>query len=842
MCIFGMQSDSVEVWCDDIDELELSKSASKTKKPLPYINQLYLMFLFLWQSTFRLSDAGMSILFRFLSLFLGHLATALGIPSLKAFADSLPTSVANGRKALGTHTDAFEKYVCCPSCSALYSVKDCVEHLPNGDIISKTCPYVCFPRHPQKQHRKACGTLLLKTVRTSAGSTALYPRMLYCYKSFIESLQGMLLRPDFLNSCEKWRNRSIQEGCLEDVYDGRIWKEFMSYKGTPFLSVPYNFALSLNVDWFQPFKRTNYSVGALYIAIQNLPREERFLSENTILVGVIPGEPKLVINTLLEPLVDDLLKLWDGVIMKSVSQNSVLVRAALVCVTCDVPAARKVCGFVGHNALKACTKCLKDFPTDQFGDQPDYTGFDREHWPLRTNSAHRKNALEHRKCQTQSKKHQIEREHGCRYSVLLRLPYFDPVRMCVIDPMHNLLLGTARHMISVWKHLEIIKEKDFPGIQSKVNAFITPDDIGRIPSKIASSFSGFTAEQWRNWTLIFSLYALKEYLPYQHYQCWHLFVKSCHLLCRRSITVDNIESGDKFLLEFCSKFEQVYGGRHCNINLHLHTHLASCILDFGPVYAFWLFSFERMNGILGSFHTNCRDVSLQLMRKFMQMSEYGINNWPEEYRSVYVPLIINHRYCKGSLIPLSLESMLIKGACVPLPPIREHAFPSRIKSSLIMTLRALHYFTAECTIEVMSLYQKCKAVELGRFTLGSNGSRHNTASIVQVRTLQGSQLSLGEIQYYFKFHVKVSSTSGVDMKSFWFAAVLLFEPHNCKVWFGTPVQVWSRVTLPDHLFIPLSYIKSRTAYVSTPIDFGRVIGMDNVLVVVPLLNDMHSLS
>ena len=85
---------------------------------------------------------------------------------------------------------------------------------------------------------------------------------------------------------------------------------------------------------------------------------------------------------------------------------------------------------------------------------------------------------------------------------------------------------------------------------------------------------------------------------------------------------------------------------------------------------------------------------------------------------LYMPLIINHRYCKGSLIPLSLERMLINEACVPLPPIREHAFPSRIKSSLVMTLRALHYFTAECTIEVMSLYQKCKAMELGKIYFG----------------------------------------------------------------------------------------------------------------------------
>ena len=44
----------------------------------------------------------------------------------------------------------------------------------------------------------------------------------------------------------------------------------------------------------------------------------------------------------------------------------------------DIPAARNVCEFVGHKARKACTKCMKDFPTNSFGDQPDYTGFDRE--------------------------------------------------------------------------------------------------------------------------------------------------------------------------------------------------------------------------------------------------------------------------------------------------------------------------------------------------------------------------------------------------------------------------------------------------------------------------------
>ena len=38
-----------------------------------------------------------------------------------------------------------------------------------------------------------------------------------------------------------------------------------------------------------------------------------------------------------------------------------------------------------------------------------------------------------------------ESSSGCRYSVLLELEYFDSPRFLVVDPMHNLFLGTAKH-------------------------------------------------------------------------------------------------------------------------------------------------------------------------------------------------------------------------------------------------------------------------------------------------------------------------------------------------------------------------------------------------------------
>lgn len=590
------------------------------------------MFLFLWQSTFKLSDTGLNILLRFFSKFFVVLGQSLQLQPLQDFGKSLPQSVAAGKAKLGTNIDSFTKLVTCPSCNSLYLLEDCIIRQTNGELVSKLCDFIQYPHHPQAKFRRPCGTMLMKTVKTSSGTKALYPRMLYCYKSIIESLQQMLLRPGFIEKCEQWKHRNVSAGCIDDVYDGNIWKEFLTYGGVPFLSAPFNFSLSLNVDWFQPFKNTTYSVGALYIAIQNLPRKERFLSENIILLGVMPGpnEPHLTMNSYLEPLIHDLLQLWNGVTMKLQFSSSTLVRAALLCVTCDIPAARKVCGFVGHNALKACTKCCKTFPTKNFGEKPDYSGFDRSNWMIRTNATHRDSANKYRTCTTRSAQIDIERTYGCRYSVLLQLPYFDPIHMCVIDPMHNLLLGTARRMMSVWKDMGIITQANFTQIQEKVNSFLTPDDVGRIPGKISSGFSSFTAEQWRNWTLIFSSFALKEFLPHQHFQCWLLFVKACHTICRRSIQLEQLEVGDKLILEFCCRFEQLYGKRYCNINLHLHTHIVSCIWDHGPVYAFWLFPFERMNGILGSFHTNSRDVSLQLMRRFLQVNEYSIHQWPNE--------------------------------------------------------------------------------------------------------------------------------------------------------------------------------------------------------------------
>ena len=52
---------------------------------------------------------------------------------------------------------------------------------------------------------------------------------------------------------------------------------------------------------------------------------------------------------------------------------------------------------------------------------------------------------------TKGEKEKLESEYGTRLSNLILLPYYDSVRFAIIDPMHNLFLGTAKKMINVWK-------------------------------------------------------------------------------------------------------------------------------------------------------------------------------------------------------------------------------------------------------------------------------------------------------------------------------------------------------------------------------------------------------
>ena len=192
---------------------------------------------------------------------------------------------------------------------------------------------------------------LLKRVVTIRGSGKFNPFIVYPMSSLTDSLKAILSRPGVIELCEKWRENIVQDSShLRDIFDGKMWSDFGVVNGEPFLTNSGSIGVILNIDWFQPFKHRQYSIGVIYLVILNLPREVRYKREipNTHWTySWGPVEPPKNINSYLAPLVTDLLSVWHGVPF-----NNNVVRCALLCIAHDIPAGRKTWFFKPHSKLE----------------------------------------------------------------------------------------------------------------------------------------------------------------------------------------------------------------------------------------------------------------------------------------------------------------------------------------------------------------------------------------------------------------------------------------------------------------------------------------------------------
>lgn len=592
--------------------------------------------------------------------------------------------------------------------------------------------------------------------------------------------------------------------------------------------------------------------------VQNLPRQIRYKMENIILVGVIPGpkEPKLTMNSYLYPLVQEMKELWEGVIIPCAATpvKCVLVRAAITCCASDIPATRKLCGFVGHSAKLGCSKCSKKFITlSSSENKRDYSGYNRELWSERNLSEHRQQAGNYLKAKTKADQKSIEDDFGLRYTVLLELPYFDPIRFSVVDPMHNVYLGSAKHTMQVWVDKGILTKKHFHEIEKIVSKFKTAQDVGRLPLKISSGFSGFTADQWRSWVTIFSPVALKGILPSNHLRCWLLYVRACTLLCTRIITRNAIEQADQYLVLFCQQFVSLYGAEACTPNMHLHLHLKDCLLDYGPVHGFWCFGFERFNGIMGRYHTNSQSIETQLMRKFLREQHIrAFDDIPSEAHSLFNSLNISS---SGSLLETSCvhdNERILKLRTLAdcnslqsdysiddnlvhlLPPL----FKGVLATSEVQKLQAVY----------TCLYPNVNIHHFSRFYLSSTkcsmaGELFSMASMItafwpveSMTTAIDRELQVGQITGFIKHTIVISEGDCDVKKNHIFCQVQWYIKHHQTGYFGTSAIVCTPITYAANSasYMPIQRISHRCSYAKLPVTIPPRHVSEELLVAVPI--------
>ncbi|OAD79333.1 hypothetical protein PHYBLDRAFT_139365 [Phycomyces blakesleeanus NRRL 1555(-)] len=469
--------------------------------------------------------------------------------------------------------------------------------------------------------------------------------MVFPYNSLKNSIAQHFAKPGFECQIVQWRSRETINSTLLDIYDGAMWSGLLDKDNEPFFSqifVPnlkssilplknfFNFnhhnnhdhslMLTLNVDWFQPFEGRTHASRALYLSMNNLPREERMKPKNIILVGVMP---------------DKLVELYGGITVKTATfPNGTIVCAALMCVACDIPAARKTAGFTEYPSTNDCHKCERHFSVIAGSSKIDYSGFDNESWVPRT------------------------KEMNAIYANMWAYAESNAERA---------------DLENVWKDLGYLPAAVLVRMQCLADGIIVPPGYTILSAKIESGFPYMKADKWQSWCLIYLLVLLKDALPEKDFKNWTLFVKTCQKLTGPSVTYSEIDSAYKLLGEFGKECEILYGKSSITPNMHLHMHLHESMLDFGPVYAFWLYSFERYNGKLKNIKTNRQNgLDVTFMRVFLEKA--FISTFLHAYSTNLLPPMIQFL---ESIAQVTLVSALSPLPCLENghPPVLAFNFP-----------------------------------------------------------------------------------------------------------------------------------------------------------------------
>ncbi|XP_057746393.1 uncharacterized protein LOC130965647 [Arachis stenosperma] len=153
------------------------------------------------------------------------------------------------------------------------------------------------------------------------------------------------------------------DGYLRHPRDAEAWKEFDA-KYPCFSNDPRNVRLALASDGFNPFGNmsTKYSIWPVILIPYNLPPWLCMKQTSFILSMIIPG-PKMPgndIDVYLEPLVDELKQLWDGVETYDANKRTTFnMCAALMWTISDFPGLGNLSRWNTYSGL-ACPNCNVD--------------------------------------------------------------------------------------------------------------------------------------------------------------------------------------------------------------------------------------------------------------------------------------------------------------------------------------------------------------------------------------------------------------------------------------------------------------------------------------------------
>ena len=268
----------------------------------------------------------------------------------------------------------------------------------------------------------------------------------------------------------------------------------------------------------------------------------------------------------------------------------------------------------------------------------------------------------------------------------------------------------------------------------------------------------------------------------------------------------DIQVADALLLHFCRRYQALYGRLCVTPNMHMHAHLRECLLDYGPVYGFWLFSFERYNGILGSQPTNNRCIEAQLLERFIEdnyvrsSAVHMSDSFHDDFSDFFPQLIddvsranaapINGLWTIGGLNDLVLPKKSLLASFTPSMVNELHRLLSKLYPDRSIQLTS-----------IPSIFLKYKSITFNGYVCGSKLNKiHSSLIFVNWNSsIMGPCKEYADIpctvsfdlcpvivQYYAKHTIVAESVSETHL----FAVVSWLYPHPNISFLGKPVTLW----------------------------------------------------
>ena len=381
------------------------------------------------------------------------LAMSTGLPSSEMeynatqelMLKQLPTSLYTALGKFNIDGDA-ALYAVCPSCSYTYQ--------PSYDPISTTPSYPthCVNLLIGEDASRVCGTPLLENCGGQCR-----PIKPYLVSSFHEYLIRLLANGATEKLCDEACDgalRSLHNSGTDvrSIFQGEFMRTFEGPEpGKLFIDrgEKVRLAFAMHVDFFNPngvrVRGNSDSIGVISLTNLNLPESIRLESQNIFLVAIIPGPRKPTetqINYYTRPIMEVFQTGWERGYHISQTASSPVhgrdVEVAIILSINDLPAAREVSGSAGHTSHFICTRCT-------LYHRENIHRIDHDQWQLQDTLSLRQKAEEWRVAESLKEKQDIFQTHHVRWSEFWRLPYWDPPRMLVTDPMHALLEGLVHY-------------------------------------------------------------------------------------------------------------------------------------------------------------------------------------------------------------------------------------------------------------------------------------------------------------------------------------------------------------------------------------------------------------